>query len=132
MSPPNSPFGTGSTKSAGNFATRAIPAGPCEINDPLFVWAQHWRGPCDEDSADGGLPQGSPPRAVPLNIGTRTLACQSMGLRELALFDLEQIGRKLLRQLRSYVGKGAGQQMLEVLIEEAEAGLVKVKRKLIQ
>ena len=37
-----------------------------------------------------------------------------------------------LRQLRSYVGKGPGQQMLELLIEEGEAGLAEIKRKLIQ
>jgi hypothetical protein len=37
-----------------------------------------------------------------------------------------------LKQLWSYVGKGIGQQMLELLIEEGEAKLVEIKGKLIQ
>jgi hypothetical protein len=37
-----------------------------------------------------------------------------------------------LRQLRGYVGGSAGEKMLQILIEEAEAGLAEVKRKLIQ
>jgi hypothetical protein len=37
-----------------------------------------------------------------------------------------------LKQLRSYVRGGAGQEMVESLIEEAEAKLAEVKRKLIQ
>lgn len=37
-----------------------------------------------------------------------------------------------LKQLRGFVGKGAGQHMLEVLIEEAEAKIAEVKRKIIQ
>jgi hypothetical protein len=37
-----------------------------------------------------------------------------------------------LKQLRGYVGKGVGQQMLEVLIEEADAKLTEIKRKVIQ
>jgi hypothetical protein len=36
-----------------------------------------------------------------------------------------------MKQLRGYVGDGIGAAMLEVLIEEAETGLVKVRRKLI-
>lgn len=37
-----------------------------------------------------------------------------------------------LRQLRSFVGKGVAAQMLEVLIEEGEAKIAEVKRKLMQ
>lgn len=37
-----------------------------------------------------------------------------------------------LRQLQGYVGNGVGREMLAVLIEEVEAGLAKVRRKLIQ
>ena len=37
-----------------------------------------------------------------------------------------------LKQLRLYVGKGIGQQMLEVLIEEAETKIVEAKGKLMQ
>jgi hypothetical protein len=37
-----------------------------------------------------------------------------------------------LQQLRLYVGKGIGQQMLEVLIEEAETQIAEVRRKLMQ
>jgi hypothetical protein len=37
-----------------------------------------------------------------------------------------------LKQLRHYVGKGIGSEMLEVLIEEGDATLVEIKRKLIQ
>ena len=37
-----------------------------------------------------------------------------------------------LKQLRGFVGKGTGQQMLEALIEEAETNLAEVKHKLIQ
>jgi hypothetical protein len=37
-----------------------------------------------------------------------------------------------LKQLRGYIGTGAGQQMLEVLIEESEANLAEVKRRIIQ
>jgi hypothetical protein len=37
-----------------------------------------------------------------------------------------------LKQLRGYVGNGVGQQMLEVLIEEADAKLTEIKRKVIQ
>jgi hypothetical protein len=36
-----------------------------------------------------------------------------------------------LQQLRGYVGGGAGEKMLQVLIEEVENGLAEVKRKLI-
>ena len=36
-----------------------------------------------------------------------------------------------LRQLRRYVGKGVGLQMLEVLIEEAEAKLAEVRKRLV-
>ena len=36
-----------------------------------------------------------------------------------------------LKQLRGYVG-GVGQQMLEVLIEDAEQKLLEVKRRIIQ
>ncbi len=36
-----------------------------------------------------------------------------------------------LRQLRGYMGNGIGAEMLEVLIEEAEAGLVEIKRKFV-
>lgn len=37
-----------------------------------------------------------------------------------------------LKQLRGYVPAGVGQKMLEILIEEAEANLAKVKRRIIQ
>lgn len=37
-----------------------------------------------------------------------------------------------LKQLRLFVGKGTGQQILEALIEEAEVNLAEVKRKMIQ
>jgi hypothetical protein len=37
-----------------------------------------------------------------------------------------------LKQLRGYVGSGAGQEMVELLIEEGEAKLAEIKRKLIQ
>ena len=37
-----------------------------------------------------------------------------------------------LKQLRLYIGKGIGQQMLEVLIEEGEEKVAEVKRKLMQ
>jgi hypothetical protein len=37
-----------------------------------------------------------------------------------------------LKQLRSYVGKGVGQQMLELLIEESETKLAEIRRRLIQ
>ena len=37
-----------------------------------------------------------------------------------------------LKQLRCYVGSGAGQEMVELLIEEGEAKLVEIKRKLTQ
>jgi hypothetical protein len=37
-----------------------------------------------------------------------------------------------LKQLRSYIGKGVGQQMLELLIEESETKLAEIRRKLIQ
>ena len=37
-----------------------------------------------------------------------------------------------LKQLRLYVGKGVGQQMLELLIEDAEAKIAEVKRRIIQ
>ena len=33
-----------------------------------------------------------------------------------------------LKQLRSYVGKGLGQHMLELLIEEGETKLIEVRR----
>jgi hypothetical protein len=35
-----------------------------------------------------------------------------------------------LRQLRGYVNKGVGDTMLQILIEEAEAGLAELKSKL--
>ena len=37
-----------------------------------------------------------------------------------------------LKQLRGYVGDGAGSQTLEVLIQEAEGKLAELKQKLIQ
>ena len=37
-----------------------------------------------------------------------------------------------LQQLRGYMGTRIGEEMLEVLIQEAQAGLVEIKRKLIQ
>jgi len=37
-----------------------------------------------------------------------------------------------LKQLRSYVGSGVGQEMVELLIEEGEAKLAEIKRKLIR
>jgi len=37
-----------------------------------------------------------------------------------------------LRQLRGYVGNDLGEEMLEVLIEETEAKLAEIKRKVIQ
>ncbi len=37
-----------------------------------------------------------------------------------------------LKQLRGYIRGGVGEEMLELLIEEAESGLAEVKRKLIQ
>ena len=37
-----------------------------------------------------------------------------------------------LKQLRSYVGGGVGQEMVELLIEEGEAKLAEIKQKLIQ
>lgn len=37
-----------------------------------------------------------------------------------------------LRQLRSYVGKGVAAEMLEILIDEGEAKIAEVKRKLMQ
>ena len=37
-----------------------------------------------------------------------------------------------LKQLRGYVGNGIGQEMLEVLIEEGEAKLAEIKRRVIQ
>lgn len=37
-----------------------------------------------------------------------------------------------LKQLRGYVPAGVGQKMLEILIEDAEANLAKVKRRIIQ
>jgi hypothetical protein len=37
-----------------------------------------------------------------------------------------------LKQLRLYVGKGVGQQTLEVLINEGETKIAEVKRKLMQ
>jgi hypothetical protein len=36
-----------------------------------------------------------------------------------------------LRHLRGYVGKGVGLQMLEVLIEEGEAKLAEVRKRLV-
>jgi hypothetical protein len=37
-----------------------------------------------------------------------------------------------LKQLRRYVGKGPGQQMLESIVKEGETRLAEIKRKLIQ
>jgi len=37
-----------------------------------------------------------------------------------------------LKQLRSYVGSGVGQEMVELLIEEGEAKLAEIKRKVIE
>jgi hypothetical protein len=37
-----------------------------------------------------------------------------------------------LKQLRGYVGKGVGQEILEMLIEDGETKLAEFKRKLIQ
>jgi len=37
-----------------------------------------------------------------------------------------------LKQLRAYVSKGVGQQMLEALIEEGDAKLAEIIRKVIQ
>lgn len=37
-----------------------------------------------------------------------------------------------LKQLRGYVPAGVGQKMLEILIEEAEANLAEIKRRIIQ
>lgn len=37
-----------------------------------------------------------------------------------------------LKQLRGIIGNGTGHQMLEMLIEEAEARITEVKHKLIQ
>ncbi|MFL6303804.1 MAG: hypothetical protein ACJ72H_09690 [Candidatus Sulfotelmatobacter sp.] len=37
-----------------------------------------------------------------------------------------------LQQLRGYAGNGVGQEMLEGLIEEGEAKIAEVKRKLMQ
>ena len=37
-----------------------------------------------------------------------------------------------LKQLRGFVGKGLGSEMLELLIEETETTLAEIKRKLIQ
>lgn len=36
-----------------------------------------------------------------------------------------------LRQLRGYVGKGVGSHVLEILIEEGEAKLTEVKKRLV-
>ncbi len=36
-----------------------------------------------------------------------------------------------LRQLRGYMGSNIGEEMLEVLIQEAEASLKEIKRKLV-
>jgi len=37
-----------------------------------------------------------------------------------------------MKQIRDYVGKGVGRQMLESLIEEAESQIAEIKGKLIQ
>lgn len=37
-----------------------------------------------------------------------------------------------LKQLRGYVGKGVGSEMLEVIIDDCETHLTEIKRKLIQ
>jgi hypothetical protein len=37
-----------------------------------------------------------------------------------------------LKQLRRYIGKGVGSEMLEVIIDESETHLAEIKRKLIQ
>ena len=50
----------------------------------------------------------------------------------LALIKQLEVTLLGLQQLRAYVGKGFGQQMLEVLIDEGEKGLAEVKRKLSQ
>lgn len=50
----------------------------------------------------------------------------------LALLKQLEITLLGLQQLRGYVGKGAGQQILELLIQEAETNLAEIKRKLAQ
>ena len=50
----------------------------------------------------------------------------------LALIKQMQATLLGLKQLRSYVGSGAGQEMVELLIEEGEAKLAEIKRKLTQ
>ena len=37
-----------------------------------------------------------------------------------------------LKQMRDYVGKGLGKEMLDSLIEEAESQIAEIKRKVIQ
>jgi len=37
-----------------------------------------------------------------------------------------------MKQMRDYVGRGVGREMLEALIEEAESQVAEIKRKLIQ
>jgi hypothetical protein len=37
-----------------------------------------------------------------------------------------------LKQLRNYVGKGAGMHMLEILIEDCDAKLSEIKQKITQ
>ena len=53
---------------------------------------------------------------------------------EAALVLLKHMESTLLglKQLRRYVGKGMGSEMLEVIIDECEGHLAEIKRKLIQ
>jgi hypothetical protein len=37
-----------------------------------------------------------------------------------------------LRQLRSFIGKGSGQEMLDALIVEAEEQIAQIKRRILQ
>jgi hypothetical protein len=50
----------------------------------------------------------------------------------LALIKEMEIALLGLQQLRGYVGKGPGQQMLELLIHETETNLAEIKRRLTQ
>jgi hypothetical protein len=53
-------------------------------------------------------------------------------LETLALMKQMEATLLGLRQLRNYVGEGAGPEILESLIEEGEAKLAEIKHKLIQ
>lgn len=50
----------------------------------------------------------------------------------LALINQMESTLQGLKQLRNYVGKGAGMHMLEILIEECTAKLSETKKKITQ